>query len=75
MPPFGPISRRELIAGLRALGFSGPHVGGRHEYMRRGGANGRRVALPNPHQGTISRGLLARILRQAAITREEWEAV
>ncbi len=72
MPAFGPISRRELIAGLRALGFAGPYAGGNHEYMRRGS---RRVPLPNPYQGTIGPGLLARILRQADITRDEWEQV
>jgi hypothetical protein len=27
----------------------------------------------NPHQADISRGLLARILRQAGIERDEWE--
>jgi predicted RNA binding protein YcfA (HicA-like mRNA interferase family) len=32
-----------------------------------------RVVIPNPHRGDIDRGLLARILRQAGITREEWE--
>jgi hypothetical protein len=36
---------------------------------------GQRVILPNPHQGDISVNLLARILRQARITREEWESV
>ncbi len=75
MPSFGPISRRDLIAGLRALGFSGPYAGGNHQYMRCGGLAGRRVALPNPHQGDIGRGLLARILREAGVTRDEWEAV
>jgi predicted RNA binding protein YcfA (HicA-like mRNA interferase family) len=32
-----------------------------------------RLRVPNPHQGDIGRGLLARILRQAGISREEWE--
>lgn len=32
-----------------------------------------RVDIPNPHGGDISRGLLAVILQQAGITREEWE--
>jgi predicted RNA binding protein YcfA (HicA-like mRNA interferase family) len=34
-----------------------------------------RVVIPNPHQGDIGVGLLARILRQAGVSREEWEAV
>jgi predicted RNA binding protein YcfA (HicA-like mRNA interferase family) len=72
MPPFGPISRANLTRGLRTLGFEGPYPGGRHAYMVRGE---RRIAIPNPHQGAIGINLLARILRQAGITREEWEAV
>jgi hypothetical protein len=32
-----------------------------------------RVRIPNPHQGDISRNLLARILKQAAIELDEWE--
>ena len=31
------------------------------------------MILPNPHRGEVSVDLLARILRQAGITREEWE--
>jgi hypothetical protein len=37
--------------------------------MRRGNV---RVIIPNPH-GEISRGLLAILLREAGISREEWE--
>jgi hypothetical protein len=29
--------------------------------------------IPNPHQGDIGRDLLARILRQAQVSKEEWE--
>jgi predicted RNA binding protein YcfA (HicA-like mRNA interferase family) len=32
------------------------------------------IVIPNPHRGDIGMELLARILRQAGITREEWEA-
>jgi len=70
MPPFGPISRQKLIAYLRQAGFEGPVAGSRHAMMWR---ESRRVAIPNPHRGEIGRDLLARILRQAEITREEWE--
>jgi hypothetical protein len=31
------------------------------------------VYIPNPHQGDIGRELLARILRQAQIDKQEWE--
>ena len=78
MPPFGPIKRRDLIKHLRRLGFEGPHAGARHEFMQRPAEAGKppvRVTLPNPHQGDISRGLLSRILRDAGISRAEWEAL
>ncbi|GAB4189053.1 MAG: hypothetical protein Fur006_30040 [Coleofasciculaceae cyanobacterium] len=70
MPSFGPISRRDLIAALRNAGFEGPYSGGKHQFMVR---DSLRVRIPNPHQGDISRNLLARILKQAGIDREEWE--
>ena len=69
MPPFGPIKRRELIRNLRELGFEGPYAGGRHEYMVKGTL---KLFIPNPHGGEISKSLLAKILRQAEIDRDEW---
>jgi hypothetical protein len=71
MPPFGPISRTDLVRSLHALGFDGPFSGGRHQFMVRGEVV---LRVPNPHQGDIGRELLARILRQGRITREEWES-
>lgn len=70
MPHFGPIKRRELIACLRRLGFSGPYAGGKHEFLQRGDLS---LVIPNPHGGDIGPGLLTRLLRQARITRDEWE--
>jgi hypothetical protein len=70
MPVFGPIRRVDLIRGLRQAGFTGPESGGKHQAMRRGTHT---VPIPNPHTGEIGRNLLARILRQAGISREEWE--
>lgn len=31
------------------------------------------LRIPNPHEADIGRDLLARILRQAEISKEEWE--
>jgi hypothetical protein len=31
------------------------------------------LTIPNPHRGDIGVGLLAVIVRQAGITRREWE--
>ncbi len=70
MPPFKPTKRNDLIKALKQAGFEGPYVGGKHEFLVRGEL---RLVLPNPHQGEISKDLLARILRQAQITHEEWE--
>ena len=33
------------------------------------------IRLPNPHKGDVGIELLARILRQAGINRDEWEAL
>lgn len=70
MPRFGPIRRRDLVRILRGEGFDGPEPRGKHEIMRKGDTT---VIVPNPHRGNISKDLLARILRQAGISREEWE--
>ena len=69
MPALKPVSRRELVRKLRALGFEGPFPGGKHEWMRR---EGLRLTIPNPHGGAIDPGLIRRMLRQAGITLAEW---
>jgi hypothetical protein len=33
MPPWGAVKRRDLITGLRRLGFQGPFSGGKHEFV------------------------------------------
>ena len=72
MPPFGPISRADLIRALRRAGFTGPESGGRHALMRRGALT---LPVPNPHRSEIGRELLSRLLREAKITRDEWESL
>ena len=66
-----PISRRDLIKRLRSLGFRGPEPGTRHAVMLKGGL---RLVIPNPHGSQdIDDVLLSRILRQAGLTREEFD--
>ncbi|HEY8325858.1 MAG TPA: type II toxin-antitoxin system HicA family toxin [Ktedonobacterales bacterium] len=72
MPALGPIKRRDLIRNLQRLGFTGPYAGGKHQLMRRGDVD---VRIPNPHQRDIGLSLLQRIMKQAGISREEWEAL
>jgi predicted RNA binding protein YcfA (HicA-like mRNA interferase family) len=64
-----PVTYNQLVQRLRELGFEGPFEGGKHPQMRR---ENRTLIIPNPHRGEISVGLLARILKQAGVSREEW---
>ena len=70
MLPLGPIKRKDLIFYLKRLGFSDPISGGNHQFVQRGTL---RLRIPNPHQSDISCDLLSRLLKQADISREEWE--
>jgi predicted RNA binding protein YcfA (HicA-like mRNA interferase family) len=69
MPTFGPIKRADLISYLRSAGFSGPAGRGKHQSMYKIDL---RISIPNPHRGDISKDLLAKLLRDARISREEW---
>jgi len=64
-----PVSHRELIQRLRKLGFEGPYHGTKHPFMAKGDLL---VTIPNPHGGAIGVKLLAIILREAGIDRDEW---
>ena len=70
MPRLGTIKRRDLILYLRRLGFEGPYSGAKHQFMIKESI---RLRIPNPHQEDITAGLLARLLREAGIAREDWE--
>jgi predicted RNA binding protein YcfA (HicA-like mRNA interferase family) len=72
MPDFGPVKRRDLVRRLKKLGWSGPYAGGKHQFMYKGDVT---IVLPNPHQSDIGKELLARILRQAGISREDWQGL
>ena len=70
MPKLSPVKWSELVRRLRVLGFEGPFAGGKHPYMVRGDLV---LTIPNPHRQEIGSDLLVRILRQAKISRREWE--
>jgi predicted RNA binding protein YcfA (HicA-like mRNA interferase family) len=65
-----PCSRDEFIRKLRALGYKGPFPGSKHQFMVI--HKKPPITLPNPHQSDISVGLLAKILRDAGISRDQW---
>lgn len=65
------IPRKELIRKFKALGYSGPLSGGRHQFMIKGK---KKIRIPNPHgSGDLDISLVKEILRQAAISNEEWD--
>jgi len=70
MPAIKPTRRKDLIRNLKKFDFDGPYAGGSHQYMVKG-----KLWLPNPHLGDISSPLLLKILKQAGISRKEWEQV
>lgn len=71
MGQLAPISHKELVSKLRRLGFEGPYAGGKHPIMVR---RQLRLVIPNVHARDIGIPLLTRILRQAGISRDEWES-
>ncbi len=67
------ISRKELIGKFRALGYSGPFSGGKHQFMIKGK---KKIRIPNPHgSGNIHISLFKEILRQAGISSNEWNKI
>ena len=72
MPAWRPVKRRELVMALRRLGFLGPFSGGKHEFMVRGDLV---LTIPNPHGRDIGIALLKVLLREAGVSRKEWESI
>lgn len=64
-----PIKRRGLIKRFRRLCWQGPFPGGNHQYMKKQGRK-----LPIPGYQEIDAGQLHDILREADISRKNWEA-
>ncbi len=72
MPIIGAIKRKDLIRNLKQLGFDGPYSGGKHQFMIKGQI---RLTIPNPYVSDISTGLLIRILKQADISKDDWQKI
>jgi len=69
MSKLGPILWIKFVRRMRIFGWSGPFQEGKRPYMVK---NNISITIPNPHEGDISVDLLARILRQAGISRILW---
>jgi predicted RNA binding protein YcfA (HicA-like mRNA interferase family) len=65
-----PIKHRELVRRFRQLGWDGPWPRGKHPFLVKGG---RRLTIPNPHEGDIDWSLMKRILSQAGVSQTDWE--
>ncbi len=63
------ISWRKLVQNFQKLNFEGPYSGGKHLLMKKGSL---KLHIPNKHQRDISASLVNEILRQAGITKNEW---
>jgi hypothetical protein len=48
----------------------GPYSGGKHQFMIKDEIQ---LTIPNPHQSDIGINLLMKILKQAGISRQQWE--
>ena len=64
------ISRRELVRKFRKFGFDGPYSGGRHLFMVKGPL---KIRVLKPHGKDIPAFLVNEILRQAGISKKEWD--
>ena len=65
----GPITWRNFVKKLKALGYSGPEFGGKHAYMTKGDKT---QTIPNQHDGDIGVGLLRRLLKQLDVSVSDW---
>jgi predicted RNA binding protein YcfA (HicA-like mRNA interferase family) len=66
---FPAVSGAQLIKALRRLGFGVVRVKGSHHFLQH--PDGRRTVVPVHRGETIGLGLLAQILRDWKISREE----
>ena len=60
------------MSRFRKLGFDGPYSGGRHLFMVKGEL---KVRIPNPHGKDISVSLVNEILKQAGISKKDWDLI
>jgi predicted RNA binding protein YcfA (HicA-like mRNA interferase family) len=73
MTGFSPVTGRHLIHALRILGFEVIRRKGSHHFLRH--PDGRCTVVPVHRGETIGRGLLAQILRDCELAREDLQRV
>jgi predicted RNA binding protein YcfA (HicA-like mRNA interferase family) len=66
------LTGKEVVAALAAAGFAVIRVKGSHHFLRHG--DGRATVVPVHAGETLGPGLMAKILRDCELTREQFEA-
>ena len=69
MTSYRAVTGKELIAALRRLGFDVARVKGSHHFLRH--ADGRVTVVPVHSGETLGPGLLASILRDVKLSRDD----
>lgn len=67
------LTGKQLIAALARVGFKVQRTKGSHYFLRH--ADGRTTVVPSHGNDTIGTGLLAKILRDCELTRDELRQV
>ncbi len=69
MSTFPSLTATKLIKALRKLGFEVVRIKGSHHFLQH--PDGRCTVVPVHRRETVGRGLLAQILRDCELSREE----
>ena len=69
MTLFSAVTGKELLAALRKVGFSVVRSKGSHHFIRH--SDGKSTVVPMHSGETLGPGILASILRDVKLTREE----
>ena len=69
MSDFPAITGAQLVKALRRLGFVVIRTRGSHTFLRH--ADGRCTVVPVHRRETVGRGLLAQVLRDCELTRDD----
>ena len=72
MSKLRPLSRKVLIRKLKSLGFEGPFVAKRHQYMLK---ESKKIFIANPHGKDIGVPLVSLIIKQLNITLDEFNSL
>lgn len=73
MSGFPAVTGSQLIKALRKLGFDVIRMKGSHHFLRH--PDGRSTVIPVHRGETIGRGLLAQILRDCELSREDIQGI